>query len=76
MPFWDQTAAELADLQPPVRDARREVDVLQKRMRRHASAEESRLHSVAAPLFARVGLVGGGCSCWRRLRARHRQRTF
>ena len=69
LPFWGQTAAEFAHLQPPVRDACREVDVFPKRMRRHASAEASCLHSVAAPLFARVG---GDCSCRCRLRARHR----
>ena len=61
-------------LQPPMCDACREVDVLPKRMRRHASAEASRPHSVAAPLLARA--VGGGCSCGCRLRARHRQRRW
>jgi DNA-binding beta-propeller fold protein YncE len=45
LPFSGQTAAEFAHLQPPVRDACREVDVLSKRTRRHASAEASRVHS-------------------------------
>ena len=70
--FVCQTAAEFAHLQPLVRDACREVYVFPKRMRRHASAEASRLHSVAAPRITCVA-VGRNCSCGCRLRARHRQ---
>ena len=36
-------------MQPPVLDSCREVHVFPKRMRRHASTQASRLHSVAAP---------------------------